>query len=106
MGLTANDEAITLSFLEHIAVNGTKVLASNRNHEVNDSPKIIQLTVGGNVGRLLYFYDRDRVILICGAFKKRGGKSGHTPRDLVKAAEKLYHAYFKAKVDQEVDWIE
>lgn len=106
MGLTADEDAILLAFLGHIAANGTRVLASNRNHEVNDVPKIIQLTVGSNVGRLLYFYDRDRVIIICSAFRKRGGKSGQTPREIVKAAAKSFHAYFKAKSDDEVDWIE
>lgn len=106
MGLSADEDAIFLAFLERIAANGPKVLASNRNHQVNEDPKIIQFTFGGNVGRLLYFYDRDRVVVICNAFRKRGGKSGATPRDKVKDAAQAYREYFALKESGKIQLVE
>jgi hypothetical protein len=106
MDLNEVDDAMFLSLIEYIAQNGTQVLPQNRNHEVNGAPKIIQLTAGGNAGRLLYFFDREKHIIICAAFKKRGGKSGQTDRTIVKAAVKLHDAYFEARSSNAIEWIE
>lgn len=106
MGLSPNDQAAVISLLEFIAANGTKSLPDNRNHAVNSSPKILQLTAGSNTARLFYFYDEGRCIIICDAFKKAGGKSGKTPPEKIKAAVKVYEAYFEAKAKNQLEWIE
>jgi hypothetical protein len=84
------------AFLEHAARNGPEAFADNRTHHVCDDPKIWQFDVTGTL-RLLYFYDAGRVIVLAKLFYKAGGKSGKTPRELIKAAQKAYADYVSAK---------
>jgi hypothetical protein len=105
LGLSDEDEAVVMALIEHIAVNGTKVLPDNRNHAICAHPKILQLTAGGNLARLPYFYDEGMCIIICDAFKKKGGKSNQTAPEKIKVAVKMYERYFEAKANNQIQWI-
>ncbi|WP_321914784.1 type II toxin-antitoxin system RelE/ParE family toxin [Paraburkholderia sp. J11-2] len=93
-----------LAFLEHAAKNGPEAFAENRTHHVGDNPKVWQFDVTGTL-RLLYFYDDGRMIVLTKTFYKSGGKSGKTSKSLIKAAQKTYADYLKAKRDGTLEFI-
>lgn len=97
---------MVLALLERVADHGPSSLPDNRNHAVNDNPKILQFTAGNNVARLLYFFDEGRCVIICEAFIKPGGKSQHTPKAPKKTAVNVYRRYFAAKENNELEWVE
>lgn len=91
------DRLRCLAFLEHVAGHGPEVFADNRTHHVGEEPKIWQFDVVGKL-RLLYFYDEGKVVVLSKSFYKEGGKSGKTPKQLIKAAQLLYREYLAAKL--------
>ena len=93
------------AFLEHAAKYGPEAFAENRTHHVGDDPKIWQFDVTGTL-RLLYFYDAGKVIVLSKLFYKSGGKSGKTPKDLIKAAQKQYAEYQAAKQNGTLEYDE
>ncbi|WP_232457886.1 type II toxin-antitoxin system RelE/ParE family toxin [Burkholderia ubonensis] len=93
---TEKDMDRCVAFLEHAARHGPEAFGENRTHHVGDDPKVWQFDVTGTL-RLLYFYDEGRVVVLTKAFYKSGGKSGKTPKALIKAAQKLYTDYMRAK---------
>lgn len=84
------------AFIERVAAHGPEAFPENRSHEVNSDPKIWQFDITGTL-RLLYFYDEGRIVIATRAFVKAGGKSGQTPRAVVKAAIQDRSDYFAAK---------
>ncbi len=90
------DWARCAAFLEHAAQHGPEAFPENRTHHVGDDPKVWQFDVTGTL-RLLYFYDEGRVIVLTKCFYKQGGKSGKTPKALIKSAQKLFEQYQEAK---------
>ncbi|WP_197326073.1 type II toxin-antitoxin system RelE/ParE family toxin [Ralstonia solanacearum] len=99
------DAGRCVAFLEHAAKHGPEVFAQNRTHHVSDDPKIWQFDVTGTL-RLLYFYDAGRVIVLAKLFYKAGGKSGKTPRSLIKAAQSAYTDYLVAKENGTLEIVE
>jgi phage-related protein len=85
-----------VAFLEHAAKHGPEAFAENRTHHVGEHPKVWQFDVTGTL-RLLYFYDEGRLIVLTKTFYKSGGKSGKTPKALIKAAQKIHSDYVEAK---------
>jgi hypothetical protein len=95
--LEASDTDIqrTVALLDRVAQHGTMMLPDNRNHAISDSPKILQLSAG--MARLAYFYDGRRVIVVCHAFSKRGGKAGKASKSDLRVAIDAHRAYYAAK---------
>jgi hypothetical protein len=94
------DRAIGL--LDHVARNGPGVLPDNRNHAICENPKIIQLSAGR--ARLAYFFDGQRLIVICHAFAKSGGKSGKTNQSDIQVAATARAAYYQAKATNTLEY--
>lgn len=106
MGLSDDAFGVVAALLERVALHGPQSLPDNRNHAVNASPKILQLTPGSNLARLLYFFDEGKCVILCDAFEKPGGKSQQTPRAVVKRAVGVYNEYFEQKRKSLIEWIE
>lgn len=74
-----------LSMLDAVAQQGTRVIPSDRCHIVDDNDPIYQFTCGQV--RILWFYDRDKIILCSHGFLK---KSQKTPKkEKVRAKKSL-----------------
>ncbi|WP_347880642.1 type II toxin-antitoxin system RelE/ParE family toxin [Cupriavidus gilardii] len=93
------------AFLGHAAQHGPEAYAENRTHHVSDDPKIWQFDVTGTL-RLLYFYDAGKVIVLSKLFYKAGGKSGKTPKTLIKAAQQMFAEYEAAKKNGTLEYDE
>ena len=95
-----------LAFFERIAVEaaGPSILPDNRNHAIHDDPKILQLTCGKY--RFAYFYDGPKIIIVCHAYGRHGGKSGKIAKSDIKVAVSNRDSYFAAKNRQDLEFEE
>ena len=81
---------------------GPSILPDNRNHAISDDPKILQLSI--DKFRFAYFFDGRKIIIVCHAFGRHGGKSGKTARSDIKVARANFAAYFAAKADTTLEY--
>ncbi|SOD92541.1 type II toxin-antitoxin system RelE/ParE family toxin [Caenispirillum bisanense] len=89
-GLPKSERRKVLAMLDHVAEGGTRALPSDRCHQIDDEHQIYQFTAGQV--RILWFYDRDKIILCSHAFLKRTNKTPKRERERAVAARKACRA--------------
>jgi hypothetical protein len=94
------------AFIERISENGGLPLPHNRNHAIDEQsqPTIMQFTVGQF--RLAYIYDGEKVIVLCAAYPKGGGKTGKVSKTHKRVAKINLRNYLDAKHNGTLEFLE
>ena len=94
LNLSDKESAKVAAVLDRIAdaVKGPESIPEDRNHLIDPAARIWQLRV--DECRILWFYDKGRVVICCHAYRKKSNKA---PKGEVAKACAVKDAYFEAK---------
>lgn len=101
---TDPDLASIVALIDRLAMDGGRGLPDNRNHAICDDPKILQLTAGRF--RITYAFHGYQVIVLCYAFRKRGGKRNTTPPSELKVAKRIHKAFLGAVDSNSIEYLD